>query len=748
MRTELNVTDTFPESDVCVIGGGMAGLCAALAAAREGAKTVLVHNRPVLGGNMSTEIRIPAYGAGHHNPSANETGIVLELLTEERARSHDAADTGTVNAQWDLILYDACRRQDNLSVLLNTLAIRANMNGNRIRSITAIQMGNEKVWEIPAKFFIDSSGDGVIGVSAGVPYRIGQEARSDYGEDLAPEEAWDWTLGSSLMFRARDVGRPVEFIPPPWAEVYPDEKSLFHRSHRRIESGYWWIEVGYPYDTIAQDEEIRDELLRHVMGVWDHIKNRCEHKDKAGNYTLDWVGMIPAKRESRRFIGAHVMTQQEIQSRELYPDRIAYGGWIIDDHTKGGILNREEGPNPHDHLGLEPYLIAPYSVTLRSLYSANVKNLFFGGRLISVSRLVFNSLRVQRTLAVIGQGGGTAAAHCAHEGLLPGDLDEIDIHTIQQSLLRQDCYIPHLRNEDPGDAARYATVTASSSRPLVAAAGDNGIALDTDLAQMLPLSAWPERVRIFVRNSDAKEHRLKGCLHRATDIWDLKALYQDNCPTINFVVPARSNGPVESKVQGGPCEPGLYWLRIGQAAANMAWLSQPATVPGMTSAKLSKGVWVFAPGCFSDWRPFAADVLPESRPFESENIVNGVARPETWPNCWLSEDGLPQWIRLDLAEPITLDRIQIAWGFNFNRTWTAAPPFHRAPECARDYRIEVVLADGSKALWADVRGNYHRLRIHENARGVRGKVKMIRITVDATNGAPYVELYEVRAYRA
>ena len=744
--SKLVITDRMDGREVCVVGGGMAGLCAALAAAREGAKTVLVHNRPVLGGNSSTEIRIPVYGAGHHNPCANETGIILELLTEERARSHDVATTGTVNAQWDLVQYEAVRREENLDVLLNTQAVGVQMDGNRIGSVVAVQMGNEKVWRIPAALFIDCSGDGILGAEAGVPCRIGQEAKAEYGENLAPEKAEDWTLGSSLMFRARDAGRPVEFTPPEWAEEYPDEESLFHRSHSRIESGYWWIEVGCPYDTIKQNEEIRDELLRHVLGVWDHIKNRCEHKKRAADYTLDWVGMVPAKRESRRFVGAHVMTQGEIQARELYADRIAYGGWIIDDHTKGGILNRAEGPNPHDHIGLEPFLVSPFSVTLRSLYAKEVKNLLFGGRLISVSRLVFNSLRVQRTLAVIGQAAGTAAAHSARAEREPESLTEADIGQIQQSLLRQDCYIPHLRNEDEADVARGATVTASSTRPLVVRPGEKGMALTTSLAQILPLSVWPERIRIYAQNTTRADRKLSGTLHRAKDIWDLAALEGEPCGTIELAVPTAYLGPVAGTVDALPGEPGLYWLRIDAAGDGVTWLHQATHLPGSTAARKGQGTWVFAPRTFSEWPPLTAAALPESHPFEAENIVNGTARPEAWPNCWVSTDGLPQWCRVALARPSKLARIHLAWGMDFSRTWTATPPFFRAPECARDYRIDVELVDGSSVLWAEVEGNYQRLRVHEGPPELAADVKAILITIEATNGAKRVELYEVRAY--
>ncbi|MBM4048089.1 MAG: FAD-dependent oxidoreductase, partial [Planctomycetes bacterium] len=402
---------------------------------------------------------------------------------------------------------------------------------------------------------------------------------------------------------------------------------------------------------------------------------------------------------------------------------------------------------PHDHVGLSPFLVAPYSVPLRSLYAREVPNLLFAGRVMSASRLVFNSLRVMRTLAVIGQAAGTAAAHSIRTQRLPHEFSGPDLHAIQQSLLRQDCYIPRVRNEDPDDVARGARVTASSSAAFQVKPAANGLALTRPLAQILPLSAWPERVRVFVRNKGSTEAVVRGTLHRADDIWDLPALEKGDCAHVTLAVPPNSEGPVEANVEGAASAPGLFWLRLAPAP-NVTWLFQADPLPGCTAAKWEKDSWMFAPGTFTEWPPFAADVLPLSRPFGPENIVNGVARPETWPNVWLSEDGLPQWCRLELPNAVDLERIQMAWGLNFHRTYSQMPPFFRAPECSRDYRIEVECGEGTRRLWAEVRGNYQRLRVHNRPPDLRGPVRAIVITIAATNGVPQVEIAEVRVYRA
>ena len=746
---QLEPTDHLAGFDLCVVGGGMAGYCAALTAAREGARTVIVHDRPVFGGCGSTEMRIPFSGAGSHNPSANETGLILELITEERAQSPDNAADGIVNAGWDLILYDKARREANLTVLLNTHVYGVEVRDGCLGAVTAAQPDAEKVWRIEAALFCDATGDGTLGVAAGVPWRVGQEASHEYGEPLAPPEAGTWTLGSSLIFRSRDCGRPMPYTPPPWAASYPTEESLSHRSHGRIESGYWWIEVGYPFDSIKDDDAIRDELLRHVLGVWDHIKNHCAHREQAANHALEWVGMRPAKRESRRFVGAHVLTQTEIGRRELFADRVAYGGWIIDDHTKGGILATGQAPSFHG-TGFASFYVAPYSVPLRSLHAANVRNLFFAGRCMSASRLAFNSLRVQRTLAVGGQAVGTAAACCAQMGRLPGDLQAEDLHAVQQSLLRQDCWIPRVRNEDEHDLARHARVTASSAWPYEALPADGGLSLAAPLACLLPLDGTAEQVRVFVRNETAHEVALTGTLHPAEDIWDLPALEREPVGAVEFRVPPGSAGPLVSRGAGHPGQPSharrLAWLRL-ESAEGVTWLQQSWAPPGITSAHQEEGRWAFAPGQFTSWRPLAADVLPAARAYEPANVISGVSRPEQWTNVWLSDGPAPQWLQLDLPEPTEIGLVQIAWGLDFHRSFFQMPACFRAPECARDYRVMVIGADGTERVWAEVQGNFQRLCRHGRPEGLGGAVSAVRFEVLATHGAPRVEIDEVRLYQ-
>ncbi|MBM4049647.1 MAG: FAD-dependent oxidoreductase, partial [Planctomycetes bacterium] len=274
-------TVTKEHFDVLVAGGGVAGVCAAIAAARHGCKVALVQDRPVLGGNSSSEIRVPPGGAATPQPWARETGIVEELQLEDRARNHDPIWEGTMNSNWDLVLYEWVRREPNLKLFLNTSVRDAVMaSPGKLAAALCAQTGSERTFMLHASVFVDCTGDGTLGAAAGAEFRHGREARSEFGESLAPEQADSKTQGSSIFFRARDVGRPVPFTPPPWAEDYPTEESLHKRSHgmfRRREysgsasmasaddqtrykgeyAGYWWIEVGVPYNTISDNHAIR-----------------------------------------------------------------------------------------------------------------------------------------------------------------------------------------------------------------------------------------------------------------------------------------------------------------------------------------------------------------------------------------------------------------------------------------------------------------------------------------------------------
>lgn len=440
--------------DVVVVGGGISGICAAISSARHGAETALVQNRPVLGGNASSEIRMHICGADRHAQvkNARETGILEEILLFNKSRNDKNSYSWPV---FDACIWEKVRFQDKLDLYLNTHFDSVEMNDNKIEKISALNNNNETGYDFTADYFIDATGDGMLGELAGAKVMYGREDKSAFSEKDALDTADEYTMGNSVMFYAVDTGRPVKFTKPDWAYSYTEE-DLKNRLHDDINSGYWWIELGgKDLHTIYDAEEIRDELLKTVYGVWDHIKNCGDHG--AENYKLEWLGMLPGKRESRRLTGDYVLTEGDILQSYNFPDSVAYGGWHIDNHTVGGLKANDKAPA--DDIWFDKLYPIPY----RSLYSENIENLFLGGRAISVSHLAFSSTRVMGTCAVCGQAVGTAAALAKEKGVTPRQVGE-DIKALQQTLLKDDCFIPYIKNEDENDLALNSKVTATSEK--------------------------------------------------------------------------------------------------------------------------------------------------------------------------------------------------------------------------------------------------------------------------------------------
>ncbi len=422
--------------DFCVVGGGMAGLVAAVSAARRGAKVALINDRPVLGGNASSECRMHVSGADRHNGIKNmrETGILEELRMKNLL----------VNPQmsysiWDTVLYETVKKERNITLLLNCSCLDAEMDGSRITAVKGWQTTTYTYHRVRAKIFADCSGDAILAPLTGAQFRMGREARGEYGESIAPERADSRTMGMTCLFQAREYSSPQPFVPPDWAYRFDscDQIPYGLRGHRWPYMGYWWIELGGEHHTIYDTEILRDELLKIVYGVWDHIKNRCPERDGAENLALDWIQFLPAKRESRRYIGAYVLTQNDIESEGRFDDIVAYGGWSMDDHHPAGFNAVKLGA-PATIFHPAP---SPYGIPYRSLYSRNIDNLMFAGRNASCTHTAMSSTRVMGTGSSMGQAVGTAAALAVQKGILPAGMTD-HMKQLQQALLYDDAYIP------------------------------------------------------------------------------------------------------------------------------------------------------------------------------------------------------------------------------------------------------------------------------------------------------------------
>ncbi|MBK8883509.1 MAG: FAD-dependent oxidoreductase [Bacteroidales bacterium] len=438
------------ETEILIAGGGMSGVCAALAAARNGNKVVLIQNRSRLGGNASSEIRMHICGATALNQVWRETGILEELMLTESVTNPQVS-----HEMLDYVLYDKVFSEKNITLLLDTIVFDVQTVEREILSVKAICSQTEELYDVSAKCFADCTGDGTLAALAGAEFMSGREAREKWGESLGQDKPDDITMGNSLLFQARKHDKVMPFIAPSWARKYT-AADFVHRKINSYEYGYWWLELGGVDNIINDGQRIRNDLMAVVFGVWDYIKNSGDHPGSA-NWALSWFGMIPGKRESRRITGDYIIIQKDILAANLFDDRVAYGGWPLDDHLPRGMDDTSESPFRSIPLR------APYSIPLRSLYSKSFDNLFMAGRNISGSHVALSSTRVMATCATQGQAIGTAMNYCLKESVTPSALssDKTHLQRLQQILLRQDQALLGIQNEDDKDMARSAQIKAS-----------------------------------------------------------------------------------------------------------------------------------------------------------------------------------------------------------------------------------------------------------------------------------------------
>ncbi|TBL81979.1 FAD-dependent oxidoreductase [Paenibacillus thalictri] len=766
--------------DVVVCGGGLAGFCAAVAAARHGATTCLIHDRPVFGGNSSSEIRVTTHGAAAFHAYARESGIVSELLIQERALNHEFInENGWTNSVWDMVMYDMAVSTPNLTFHLNTSVQETKMKNKRSIEAVVCRTANAEIeMTVYGNTFIDCTGDGVIADMAGCEWRLGEEARAEFDEMFAPEQASSNVMGSSIHFKAIDMGRPSPFKAPEWAYHYEDA-SFFYKMGRplfntgltdRYRSGYWWIEIGMPWDSIYDNEEIRHQLTRHTLGVWDWIKNKDPKlKEIFANYALDWIGQVPGKRESRRIMGQYLMTERDALHHTVFPDEVAFGGWNIDLHTPGGLLAPTSEPGAAEGYALvsdfmRKSICGPYGIPLRMLIAKDVDNLMMAGRNVSATHAALGTVRVIGTTAVMGQAVGTAAALAASKGISAADVPEKAIAELQQLLLRDHCFLPNVKNEDPLDLALSAAITASSEAKFAGISPDTagyheGLNVwlsqlqtsHTDLlmkrrGQWIAVATCKlDSLQVCVSNNTQQTEYVKAYVMQADSIWD----YRIGAPQLahaTLEVPPGAHQWVEWKVElsaAAGLQPGTYIRLDLDENPNVEWHRAGKIEPGhvcgfdMGGGKMRR---------YDNGISMSVQVDPPQPCYSAANVVSGYTRPYRYTNLWRSEPDthpLPQWLELSWEEEHNISTVELAFAGNLLREYHAYEPFYRDPQCVRDYTISVWV-DGEWRELLACEGNYQHKRVHRFDRPVA--TNKVRITVLATNGDPSAAIYEVRCY--
>ncbi|ROP80662.1 FAD dependent oxidoreductase [Curtobacterium sp. PhB115] len=736
--------------DVVVVGGGLAGVSAAVAAARLGSSVALVTNRPVLGGNASSEIRVWVVGATAHGTQrfARENGIMGELFLENQYRNPQG------NAiYWDQVVLDLVRAEPNVHLHLNTdvRTVRTSDEDGapRITSVTGWTMGSEIETTFTAPVFLDCTGDGLVGALAGAEYRIGREGRDEHGEEWAPAQADDELLGSSLFFSTHDTGRPEKFVPPSIAVDLATTPILANRAIRTGDNGcnYWWIEWGGELDTVTENEHIRDELWGVVYGIWDHIKNSGQFD--ADTLTLDWVGAIPGKREYRRFVGDHTLTQQDLLEQRTFPDTVAFGGWSIDLHPVEGVYAETAGAQ-------QRYTDGTYDIPFRSLYSANVRNLLVAGRNISASHVAFGSTRVMATCSTQGQAAGTAAHLVARHGTTPRQLGTEHIGMLQQTLLREDAPLVGVRADDASDLARRARITASSELTTIDTtpwATDDRFELDRDVAVVLP--ADPGLGTIRIRTEADEPTALTVELWTTGKPQNYAPIDQVATHTAHVGVGADEAVVDLAYTPDMPCN-AVVVVRRAAGVRLVLTDGHPYGVLALRSRTaddehFDDHIPEEADQPVTDWearalrgRSFAITAAGVTDAWRASRVTDGYQRPFGGPHMWSSEAGAGATLTLDWAEPVDVHEVRIIWNddvdadlINLHHHRT---PWDAVPTLARDYRVDVCV-EGTWQTVADVEANRHRHRVHDVP---RVRTTALRIVVTATNGSPFVTASAVK----
>jgi hypothetical protein len=739
----MRMRDETVESDITVIGGGLAGVCAAIAAARNGRSVALINNRPVLGGNSSSEVRVWVVGATAHGFShfAREGGIMGELFVENQYRNKWGNPY-----LWDALLYEKVLAEPGIRLFLNTdvreVDAEGSDSGRRIRSVTGWTMGSERRIAFRSPVFIDASGDGLPGYLAGAEFRIGREARSEFDESWAPELADDVTLGSTLLFYTKDEGHPVRFEPPAFALDIAKTTIPQNRIIRAGDNGcaYWWIETGGEHDIVHDNEQIRDELWAVIYGIWDHIKNSGEFD--ADTMTLEWVGSLPGKREYRRFVGEYTLTQNDILSQRELPDQVAFGGWSIDLHPPGGMYATEGGAKQRFAEGVYPI---PY----RSLYSRNVGNLLMAGRNISASHVAFGSTRVMATCATIGQAAGTAAALAVAGGVDPR---EVAVDRLQQRLLADDGSLVGIRHDDPDDLTRHAAVTASSTlEHFESAEGPRRWTLDADIAVLLPAGGSAPGLALKADVGAATE------LTYRTSRPDRPQNYVPGATTVaagSLALRAGDDQVIAVPLELGEHRDGNLFVEVRANPAIAVHVAQNRMPGTLSFTRRPLGPAEERPQQLREWgdQPFLGtgfwSRIDAGRAFAAENVRDGYLRPFGGPHFWssrpLADDPTP-WLRFDWTSRVTVRRVELIFDDDVNEDLVNlhhhVTEAEAMPTLVRDYELHSQL-DGHWTVVAAEHGNRRRRVVHDFPAPVA--LDALRLTILATNGSETAHVVAVR----
>lgn len=657
-------------TDLCVCGGGLSGVCTAITAARQGVRVILIQDRPVLGGNASSEVRLWILGATSHmfnnNRYAREGGLVDEILTENMYRNPEGNPVIL-----DTLLLDKVIAEDNILLLLNTTLVGCEKLENQIERIRAFSSQTSLEFDVKASLFVDCTGDGALAFLAGAPFRIGAELRDEFEELFAPSSEYGHLLGHSIYFYSKDTGRPVKFVPPSYALADIESEIPRYKTFNVKEMGcqLWWIEYGGRLDTIHDTEKIKWELWRVVYGVWNYFKNSGKFP-QAENLTLEWVGTIPGKRESRRFVGPYMIRQQDIIEQRYHSDAVSFGGWSIDLHPADGVFSEIDGCTQWHSKGV-------YQIPFSTMVCPQIPNLMYGGRTISATHVAFGSTRVMATSGNNGNALGMAAALCKKFKVDPVTMLRKDyMNLLQLELMRYGQYIPGYKLKDPLDLVRQATSVSATSEMEISWLPADGPpkVLTRSLAQMMPLPKG--RLPVF-------EVTIQAIADTQITV-QVRGSQKPYNYTPEVIVaekkfsvrPGESVLKVDFQTDNPQDQYVFLCLLQNEAVAVCTTLTRVSgfmTVEHECTQNPPEGIGI---DHFERWTPvrrpmghnLALKVYPPIKAWAAVNVRNGVARPTKRANCWVpaQEDKGTGMLKIAWEKPVQVGRLVVCFDGDFD----------------------------------------------------------------------------------
>lgn len=731
------------KAEVIVVGAGIAGITAALTAARQNKKTVLITDRPILGGSASSEIRVGPCGAAAppHNRFARETGIIEEIFNHLHYMASNAGKW-----RWfyfDQIYFDMVLKQDNLILYLNTSIFEANTENNIVKKIKGLQLRSETVYEFSGKMFIDCTGDGTLGFLSGAHYRIGREGKDEFNEVYSPDKPDKKTMGATLLFTTVDAGHPVKFKTPDWA-VDIEKLPSFDRIQRSINKmpdgsfyGFWWVEYGGDIDSIHDDGEIILHLRKVVNGIWGNIKNSGDFKD-VENQEINWIGYLPGKRESRRLIGPYIVNAHDMTGQKKFKDSIGFTGWPIDIHPPKGYLSLEHGCT-HD------YLPGITDIPFRCIYSKNINNILFAGRHISCTHEALGTLRVISTTSVMGQAAGIAAAMCLNMNIFPSDITKNYIDELQNNLLRTDQSIFSKRLLEEDDFSRKAIASASSEKITEGIIPKTFRYIDKSYGIILPVESNLKTVALLMEADDSKEVSI--------DIYLSDNIYQNYriskiYKTININVEKKDWYNLDININNCPGKKIFIIVRRTSGVKLFMGTDKITAILGIETEEnaFDKNTiykTIVDSKCNQLTPCFKTDTIQKLH--RASMINNGYIRPLAMPNSWISEkikEDEAEWIKLSFDTERIISEIEIVFNSDLNPRRIIADINSVNPEMVKSYELIVNTKDGEVTI-ANESENYMRFVSHSF-----NEIKAIgvKLKITKTWGNPYAEVFDLRVY--